>query len=162
MTTAEIARTLKARRYARGRWMGKCPAHREKTGSLSITDMGAGRTRLHCFGGCSQKSVLDSLGLTWRDLTEAKPIDREAYKAIQAERRRQEQAEKDAKVTRRLWIAQAHYWDTEIERIGKLLGSDFDSDKLARELHRALEKGRMAQDRIRPYFHPMNIPGEIA
>jgi hypothetical protein len=48
--------------------MAKCPVHRERTGSLSITAMGDGKTRLHCFGGCDQKAVLDALGLSWSDL----------------------------------------------------------------------------------------------
>lgn len=68
MTTAEIARSFRARKIGRGKWMAKCPSHREKTGSLSITDMGDGRTRLHCFAGCSQADVLRSAGMTWKDL----------------------------------------------------------------------------------------------
>jgi hypothetical protein len=48
--------------------MAKCPAHHEKTGSLSITDMGQGKTRLHCFGGCDQADVLRAAGLEWKDL----------------------------------------------------------------------------------------------
>jgi hypothetical protein len=160
MTTSELARTLKARRYARGKWMARCPAHRERTGSLSIVDMGFGRTRLHCFGGCPQQSVLDALGLSWKDLDDNKRADPEAYKAIAMERRRQELIEKEARVTRGLWISQARFWDEEVRRIGKLLESDFDSDTLARQLHRAIEKGRTAQAHVRPYFHPCNVPGE--
>ncbi len=162
MTTSELARTLKARRYARGKWMGKCPAHMERTGSLSIVDMGAGRTRLHCFAGCPQQNVLDALGLSWKDLDDTKRADPDAFKAILKERRRQEMEEKDARVTRGLWLDQARFWDEEIGRIGKLLESDFDSDTLARQLHRALEKGRTAQTHVRSYFHPSNVPGEIA
>lgn len=48
--------------------MAKCPVHREKTGSLSITDMGQGKTRLHCFAGCFQVDVLRAVGLNWKDL----------------------------------------------------------------------------------------------
>jgi hypothetical protein len=52
----------------KGKWMAKCPVHREKTGSLSITDMRNGKTRLHCFAGCPQADVLRAIGLTWKDL----------------------------------------------------------------------------------------------
>lgn len=68
MTSAEIARLFRARRAGHGKWMAKCPHHRERTASLSITDMGAGRTRLHCFAGCAQRDVLKAAGLSWKEL----------------------------------------------------------------------------------------------
>src|SRR6185312_14209745 len=68
MTPSEIARVLKAKRVGKGKWMAKCPAHRERTASLSVTDMGGGRTRLHCFGGCHQADVVRTAGLEWKDL----------------------------------------------------------------------------------------------
>lgn len=48
--------------------MAKCVAHPDKTASLSISDMGQGKTRLHCFSGCCQADVLRAAGLTWKDL----------------------------------------------------------------------------------------------
>lgn len=70
MTPDQIARILHGRRYAKGKWMAKCPVHRERTASLSITDMGRGNTRLHCFAGCSQLDVIEAAGLQWKDLRE--------------------------------------------------------------------------------------------
>ena len=69
LTTIEIARLAHGRRMSKGKWMAKCPAHREKTGSLSITQMPNGNTRLHCFAGCSQHEVVNAMGLRWYDLT---------------------------------------------------------------------------------------------
>lgn len=68
MSPADVARALRGRKIGRGKYMAKCPAHHEKTGSLSITDMGQGKTRLHCFGGCDQADVLRAAGLEWKDL----------------------------------------------------------------------------------------------
>lgn len=34
--------------------------------------MGHGKTRVHCFSGCSQADVLKAAGLTWRDLRPGK------------------------------------------------------------------------------------------
>jgi len=48
-------------------WTVCCPAHDDKTPSLSITPEG-GRVLLHCFAGCEPLAVLRALGLTWRDL----------------------------------------------------------------------------------------------
>lgn len=72
MTGQEVARMLRARRSGRdpkGRqtWRAKCPSHRSSGGTLSITSMDDG-VRLHCFAGCTQLDVLNSIGLTWKDV----------------------------------------------------------------------------------------------
>jgi putative DNA primase/helicase len=41
-------------------WMARCPAHDERTPSLSIR-YANDRILVHCFGGCDQKTVLDAL-----------------------------------------------------------------------------------------------------
>lgn len=50
-----------------GRYVSCCPAHKDKTPSLAITETGD-RILLHCFGGCSVGDVLGSLGLQMSDL----------------------------------------------------------------------------------------------
>lgn len=98
MTTKAIVSMLHGRRFGKGKWMARCPVHgRDRSPSLSISEMGGGKTRLHCFAGCTQKSVLGALGLTWRDLTADKPFDREAYRAIEVERERQRSKEREHK-----------------------------------------------------------------
>jgi DNA primase len=49
------------------RWYARCPAHDDKSPSLSIRDTGS-RTLIHCFAGCEAEDVLIAIGLTWRDL----------------------------------------------------------------------------------------------
>src|ERR1017187_8520701 len=73
MTASQIASALHARRIAKGKWMAKCAAHDDRGPSLSITDMGNGRTRLHCFSGCEQSAVLEAAGLRWADLRPGEP-----------------------------------------------------------------------------------------
>ena len=51
----------------RGRWMGLCPAHPDRTPSLSIREDG-GKILLYCFAGCTTEAILDSLGLSWESL----------------------------------------------------------------------------------------------
>jgi hypothetical protein len=43
-----------------GRAMVKCPAHEDRSPSLSIRESG-NRTLLHCFGGCQQSEVIEAL-----------------------------------------------------------------------------------------------------
>lgn len=44
-------------------YMAKCPAHPDKTASLSIKCCADGRVLLHCFAGCQPDDVLGAVGL---------------------------------------------------------------------------------------------------
>lgn len=142
MTSSQIAALLRARRIGKGKWMAKCPAHRERTGSLSITDMGAGNTRLHCFGGCDQKAVLDALGLMWSDLKPEVRIDPEIVRQIrvQEELRKAQKEER----TRLLWWTRKRieYWHRKAETLGRSLWKWPEQAKLARDFHHALDMER--------------------
>ena len=52
---------------ARGRWMAKCPAHDDRSPSLSIRNTGD-KILIHCFAGCATEDVLVAVGLSFRDL----------------------------------------------------------------------------------------------
>lgn len=47
--------------------MAICPNHNDKEASLSITD-GEEKILMHCFAGCETSSILESIGLTEKDL----------------------------------------------------------------------------------------------
>ena len=49
-------------------WAARCPAHEDRSPSLSVKLLDDGRTLLHCFGGCSTDSVLAAMGLEMSDL----------------------------------------------------------------------------------------------
>ena len=63
-----ISRLHKVRRTGNGTWMAICPAHADRSPSLSIRETEDGRVLLHCHGGCDVESVLDSVGLMFDDL----------------------------------------------------------------------------------------------
>jgi hypothetical protein len=63
-----IARLEKAKRTGPDKWLACCPAHKDKTPSLTVRGLDDGRILLHCFGGCDPLSVLDALGLEMTDL----------------------------------------------------------------------------------------------
>jgi putative DNA primase/helicase len=48
-------------------WLARCPAHADREPSLSIR-VSEGRVLLHCHAGCSVENILETLGLTMRDL----------------------------------------------------------------------------------------------
>lgn len=67
--TAEfLSRLDGVRRSGPGRWLAKCPAHDDRSPSLSIRESEDGRTLITCFAGCDAGAVSGSVGLTLRDL----------------------------------------------------------------------------------------------
>lgn len=58
----------RVKQTGQGRWLARCPAHEDKTPSLSIREMDDGRVLINCFGGCGALDVLDALGLQWAAL----------------------------------------------------------------------------------------------
>ena len=57
----------KPRRSGHG-WTARCPAHQDRTPSLSISETADSKVLLKCWAGCSTESVLAALGLRWSDL----------------------------------------------------------------------------------------------
>lgn len=76
-------------------WVAKCPAHTDKSPSLSIACGDDGRILLHDFGGCKVHDVLAAVGLEVGDLFERRmrPQTRaERSQAMEAFRRQSWQA----------------------------------------------------------------------
>ncbi len=72
VTFKEVVRHFRARRS--GSWKGrpsfsaKCPSHRDRSPSLSITEGANGSTYLHCFRGCTTEEILSAKGMRMGDL----------------------------------------------------------------------------------------------
>lgn len=62
-----LSRLERVRKAGPNRWVACCPAHNDKSPSLSISDAN-GKVLVHCFGGCSTEEVLAVTGLTFADL----------------------------------------------------------------------------------------------
>ena len=56
----QIAHALGGKKVGSG-WMAKCPAHPDKTPSLSINESADGKVLVHCHAGCSQDEVIAAL-----------------------------------------------------------------------------------------------------
>ncbi len=65
---ALLSRLPKVKQTATGRWISPCPAHDDRTPSLSIRVLSDGQILLKDFGGCETQAVLDALGMTFADL----------------------------------------------------------------------------------------------
>jgi len=62
-----LSRLDGVRKTGRG-WVAKCPAHEDRSPSLSITEGNDGRVLLHCFAGCRAADVAGAVGLQLADL----------------------------------------------------------------------------------------------
>lgn len=54
-------------RKAGSGWSARCPAHDDRSASLSVTQAGD-RVLIHCFAGCRPDDVLTAIGLTWANI----------------------------------------------------------------------------------------------
>ncbi|HZL06411.1 MAG TPA: CHC2 zinc finger domain-containing protein [Coriobacteriia bacterium] len=71
MSVSPIDRVLERLAHVKkagGRYQARCPAHDDRTPSLSITETDDGKVLLRCWAGCDTEAVLAAMGLTWRDL----------------------------------------------------------------------------------------------
>ncbi|MHB8744590.1 MAG: DNA primase [Sulfuricaulis sp.] len=64
-----------ARQTAPRQWVARCPAHEDRSPSLSIRELPDGKVLLHDFGGCDCGDVLAAIGLELSDLFPEKPAD---------------------------------------------------------------------------------------
>ena len=61
--TALLGRLQGVRQTGPGRWLAQCPAHEDRSPSLSVRELDDGRVLLYDFAGCETQAVLDALGL---------------------------------------------------------------------------------------------------
>lgn len=69
MTAATLLDRLDGvRQSGDGRWMAKCPAHEDRSPSLSVRETSDGTVLIHDFAGCSPVDILAAVGLELKDL----------------------------------------------------------------------------------------------
>jgi hypothetical protein len=79
------------RRTGDGRGMARCPAHKDRTRSLSVREFDSGAVGLKCFAGCAVDQVVAAAGLGMEDLFPPRaavpgqgvPPERKPYSAAQ-------------------------------------------------------------------------------
>lgn len=54
----------------------RCPAHEDRTPSLSVSPGHGRNVLLKCFAGCTAEAILAAAGLKWGDICEDKPLPR--------------------------------------------------------------------------------------
>lgn len=72
------------------RYLARCPAHEDRSPSLSITEGDDGRILVHCFGGCQPADIVGSMGLELKDLFLDSGLTAEQRQEYALQRRREE------------------------------------------------------------------------
>lgn len=68
-----LSRLKKVRKNGKD-YIACCPAHQDKSPSLTIAEKEDGRVLIHCFAGCSADEVVGAIGLELSDLMPETPL----------------------------------------------------------------------------------------
>lgn len=70
-----LSRLAKVKPTGRGTWIACCPAHEDRSPSMTVRDCDDGRVLVHCFAGCSVHDILGAVGMDIAELFPPKPIE---------------------------------------------------------------------------------------
>lgn len=62
-----LSRLQKVRKTSRDSWVACCPAHEDRSPSMTVKETPE-TILIHCFAGCSTESILGAVGMTFDDL----------------------------------------------------------------------------------------------
>ena len=87
-----LARLEGVKKNGHGRYLARCPAHKDRSPSLSVKETDTGLILVHCFAGCSVDDVIGAIGLDQSDLFPPRPETHavkgerqfDAYQALRA------------------------------------------------------------------------------
>lgn len=68
MLESILSRLQKVRKTGANRWSACCPAHEDRSPSLSIMQNETGKVFVHCFAGCDGRAIMGAIGMTLVDL----------------------------------------------------------------------------------------------
>lgn len=129
-----LSRLTKVKRSGNDQWMACCPAHDDRSPSLSIKDAGNGKILVNCLAGCSALDVLGAVGMDWNDVMPEKAISH--YEAPVRQRVYPSDALRAIQFEARIVIATAFA----LHKGEKLPQSDLDRLKVSMErINAALE-----------------------
>jgi hypothetical protein len=146
MTATEFAALVDARRTKPGTWQAHCPAHQDRSPSLSIHAGSEGRVLIHCHAGCSPLAIAVSLGLSMCDLfagtVPPSPAELAALRIVREERERKTRAEREARIAA---FDRVRRWEAAATELGAKLARAPEDEELGRVFHLACERLHRAE-----------------
>ena len=151
MTAKDFATLVNAQSTGPGKWMARCPAHPDRSPSLSIREGREERCLIKCFAGCSTDAILAALKLTRRDLFSGPPPSPHQLAEMRAEQEHREAERKRVAAERREALDRIDRMTLVVNSPGAKLACAPDDDKLAGAFHAscdALHKAGQAMESI--------------
>lgn len=145
MNAFEFVALVQARKVGASRWVAQCPAHADRSPSLSISQGDDGRLLLHCFAGCNPSKILSTFGLKIRDLFAGPPPSPEQLRAARAA---QETRDQKAAAARQVWrdaLELVEKRQTVTNALLDKLVREPNNDSLAKAFHAASDSLHEAQ-----------------
>jgi hypothetical protein len=144
MTAATFADLMQAQRVGAGRWKAHCPAHNDRSPSLSIREGGNGHVTLFCRAGCSLDAILAALHLVRDDLSGPSPSQAQAA-AIRAAYKTRQSAARDERKARLAALNRVGKLQAVVNELASTLVRSPENIALARLLDSASDKLRVAE-----------------
>jgi hypothetical protein len=151
MTAEAFAALLNARHTGSGKWQARCPAHADRSPSLSIAEGRDGRVLLHCFAGCTADAVLAALELSSRDLFQGRPPSPEEARRIANDRIAREKQNREQRQRQRAAADRVRRLGAVCTAIAERLAripEGAEGDAMAALFHSTLDKLRSAQSSL--------------
>jgi hypothetical protein len=147
VTTEAFADLLQAQRTSAGRWKARCPAHADRSPSLSIRQGDDGRVLLHCFAGCALDSILAALKLSSHDLFPGARLVPSEARRIAQERERCDAEARNRRAVHGAACDRVRRWEAIVSALGAKLARSPEADgaELTRLFHQACERQREAE-----------------
>jgi len=70
-----VSRLERARRTGANSWIARCPAHEDRSPSLTVAEKEDGRILIHCHAGCGIEAITGAVGVEITDLFPPRPIE---------------------------------------------------------------------------------------
>jgi hypothetical protein len=156
LTAEQVAEHLDARRAGPGKWQAKCPAHDDRSPSLSIKEGHDGKVLLRCWAGCDLAAVLKASGLTMANLFAGPPPSPEQLQALAQEREAKRIIADRERQARRQAREKVEKLSAIVNALGAKLAAHPESDPLSKLFHQACDRLHLAEHEVEgstdPYF----------
>ncbi len=154
MTAAAFADLVQAQPTGAGRWKARCPAHNDRSPSLSIREGYDGRVLVLCRAGCALDTILAALRLGKRDLFAGPPPSPGQQAALRAAQEARQSAARAERKARLAALDRVEKLQAVVNALGEKLVRLPESDELGRLFHEACDRLHEAETEA-DTFYPM-------
>lgn len=77
-----VSRLSKVKKTGPNNWLACCPAHDDRSPSMTLHAADDGRILVHCHSGCSFSEIVEAVGLGWEPWFPPKPVESDSLPRI--------------------------------------------------------------------------------